>query len=264
MRGEAGHSVCAVGGPPKILPPAALGGGQRTARPTLGAGGGPANIPTAGGVGRRAGDCPPYLWGVVGGPANIPTAGGVGRRAEDCPPYLWGVVGGPANIPTSGGVGRRAEDCPPYLWGAGGGVANIPTTGGTGQECIYSGTHERRARSDAPYHPRACRAHTGRSVDPLPASPWTIGAQCRALPQLVELRRQAVVWSIDPHPMFCAFAQSFAHRIHEDVAGFLLQFPMIPQPMVKKISLPIHAGFARYELFPVLDRGLHARLARKG
>src|SRR6266487_5151965 len=77
------------------------------------------------------------------------------------------------------------------------------------------------------------------------------------------MRRPAVVWTINPQPILWALAQSFANRIHQDVAGFLLQLVMIAQPVVEEIALPIHAMFSSDELFPVLDARCHAWFARK-
>jgi len=48
-------------------------------------------------------------------------------------------------------------------------------------------------------------------------------------------------------------AQSFANRIHQDVAGFLFQFVMVAQAMIEEIALPIDTMFSCNELFPVLD-----------
>jgi hypothetical protein len=41
-----------------------------------------------------------------------------------------------------------------------------------------------------------------------------------------------------------SLAQSFANRIHQDVAGFLFEFVMIAQPVVEEIALPIDAMFS--------------------
>jgi hypothetical protein len=54
-------------------------------------------------------------------------------------------------------------------------------------------------------------------------------------------------------------AQSFADRIHQDVAGFLFQFVMVAQAMIEEIALPINAVFSCNELFPVLDGCCHSR-----
>jgi hypothetical protein len=43
-------------------------------------------------------------------------------------------------------------------------------------------------------------------------------------------------------------AQSFANRIHQDVAGFLFQFVMVAQAAVEEIALPIDAVFSCNEL----------------
>jgi hypothetical protein len=58
-------------------------------------------------------------------------------------------------------------------------------------------------------------------------------------------------------------AQSFPNRIHQDVAGFLVQFVVIAQAVIEKIALPIHAVLSGGELFPVLHRRFHSRVARK-
>ena len=79
----------------------------------------------------------------------------------------------------------------------------------------------------------------------------------RALPTW----RRSVVWAINPHPILGSLAQSFANRIHQDVASFLFEFVMIAQPVIEKIALPIHAMFSSDELFPVLERCRHSRFA---
>src|SRR5882724_3173853 len=81
----------------------------------------------------------------------------------------------------------------------------------------------------------------------------------RALP----MRRRAIVRAIYPQPIFNSLAQSFANRIHQDVAGFLVQFVMVAQAVIAKIALPIHAMFSGDELFPVLDGCCHSRFARE-
>jgi hypothetical protein len=58
-------------------------------------------------------------------------------------------------------------------------------------------------------------------------------------------------------------AQSFANRIHKDVAGFLFEFMMVTQAMIEKIALPIHAMFSGQEFLPVPDDCLHSRFARE-
>src|SRR5205823_10864595 len=82
----------------------------------------------------------------------------------------------------------------------------------------------------------------------------------RGLPAL-PTRRRPVIRTINPHPLLCSLAQSFADRIHEDVAGFLFQFMMTAQPVIKEIALPIHATFSSDELLPVRDGDLHSRFA---
>jgi hypothetical protein len=64
------------------------------------------------------------------------------------------------------------------------------------------------------------------------------------------MRRRAVVWTIYPQPILGSLAQSFADRIHQDVAGFLFEFVMIAQAVVEEIALPIHAMFSSDELLP--------------
>jgi hypothetical protein len=77
------------------------------------------------------------------------------------------------------------------------------------------------------------------------------------------MRRRAVVWTIYPQPIFGSLAQSFANRIHQDVAGFLFEFVMIAQPVIKKIALPIHRMFPSDELLPILDSRCHSRFTRE-
>src|SRR5262245_57224281 len=75
------------------------------------------------------------------------------------------------------------------------------------------------------------------------------------------LRRRAVVRTINPRPILCSLAQTFANRIHQDVTGFLVEFVMIAQAVVKKITLRMHAMFSHDELLPVLDSCCHSRFA---
>ena len=70
-----------------------------------------------------------------------------------------------------------------------------------------------------------------------------------------------VIRMINPRPILRSFAQSFANRIHQDVAGLLLQFMMVAQAVVEKIALPIHAMFSGDELLPIPDGRLHPRFA---
>jgi hypothetical protein len=60
-----------------------------------------------------------------------------------------------------------------------------------------------------------------------------------------------------------SLAQSFANRIHQDVAGFLFEFVMIAQPVVEEIALPIHAMFSSDEFFLILDGRCHSRFTWK-
>jgi hypothetical protein len=76
-------------------------------------------------------------------------------------------------------------------------------------------------------------------------------------------RRRPVVRTIDPHPLPRSVAQSFANRIHQDVAGFLFQFIVIAQAVIEKVALAIYAMLSGDELFPVLHRRFHSRFARK-
>ena len=81
--------------------------------------------------------------------------------------------------------------------------------------------------------------------------------ELRALPTW----RRSVVWALNPHPILGSLAQSFANRIHQDVASFLFEFVMIAQPVIEKIALLIHAMFSSDELLPILDGRCHSRLA---
>ncbi|HTD66467.1 MAG TPA: hypothetical protein VK846_08070 [Candidatus Limnocylindria bacterium] len=67
-----------------------------------------------------------------------------------------------------------------------------------------------------------------------------------------------------PRPIFGAFAQTFAHRIHFDVTRLLHQLMMVSHPMVEEIALPRDALAARQKFFPVLHELPHSRFARKG
>jgi hypothetical protein len=86
------------------------------------------------------------------------------------------------------------------------------------------------------------------------------GARRRTLPT----RRRTVIRTINPDPILRSLAQSFPNRIHQDVAGFLVQFVVIAKAVIEKIALPIHAVLSGDELFPVLHRRFHSRVARKG
>src|SRR5439155_4443197 len=77
------------------------------------------------------------------------------------------------------------------------------------------------------------------------------------------LRRRAIVWTINPQPILRSFAQAFADRIHQDVTGFLVQFVMVTQAVIKKIALPIDAMFSGNEFLPVLDRCCHSWFPRE-
>ena len=84
------------------------------------------------------------------------------------------------------------------------------------------------------------------------------GAQAAELPAL-PARWWAIVWPIDPYPIFCSLAQPFPNRIHENVTRFLFEFVMIPQAVIEKIALSFHAMFSGNELLPVFDSRLHPR-----
>jgi hypothetical protein len=75
------------------------------------------------------------------------------------------------------------------------------------------------------------------------------------------MRRRPVVRTIDPYPIVRSLAQSFANRIHQDVARFLFQFVMIAQAVIEKIALPIHAVRSSDEFLLVLHGCFHSRLA---
>ena len=83
--------------------------------------------------------------------------------------------------------------------------------------------------------------------------------ELRALPTW----RRSVVWAINPHPILGSLAQSFANRIHQDVASFLFEFVMIAQPVIEKIALLIHAMFSSDGLLPILDGRCHSRFTRE-
>jgi hypothetical protein len=74
---------------------------------------------------------------------------------------------------------------------------------------------------------------------------------------------QTVHWTINPHPILCAFTQTFANRIHQDVAHFFFEFVMVAQAVIEKIALLVHAIMSSDELLPVLDSRLHSRFARE-
>ena len=69
---------------------------------------------------------------------------------------------------------------------------------------------------------------------------------------------------INPNPIFDSFAQSASHWIHQNVRCLFIQFVMIPQPMVKKIPLPIDSMISRKKLFPIRDGCLDSGLGGKG
>ena len=75
--------------------------------------------------------------------------------------------------------------------------------------------------------------------------------------------RRTVVRTINPLPILRSLAQSFANRIHQDVAGFLFQFVMVSLAVIEKIALPTHAMLSGNELLPVLDGPCNSRLARE-
>ena len=82
-------------------------------------------------------------------------------------------------------------------------------------------------------------------------------SKLRKLPAL-PARRRKVVRTIDPHPIFWSLAQPLPSRIHQKVTGFFFQFVMIPQAVIEKIALPLHAMFSRNELLPIVDGRLHS------
>ena len=82
----------------------------------------------------------------------------------------------------------------------------------------------------------------------------------RSLPKR---RRRSFRWAINPHPIFRAFTQTFADRIHQNVAGLLFQFVIIAKPVIKEVALPGHTVFGGHELFPILHHRCHAWLARE-
>src|SRR5947207_12696659 len=77
------------------------------------------------------------------------------------------------------------------------------------------------------------------------------------------MRRGTIVWTIYPQPLLGSLAQSFANRIHQDVAGFLFEFVMIAQAVIEEIALPIHRMFPSDELLPILDGRCHSRFTRE-
>src|SRR6266496_570699 len=89
------------------------------------------------------------------------------------------------------------------------------------------------------------------------------GVQRTARPTLSKQRWRPVIRTINPHPILGSLAQSFANRIHQYVASFLLQFMMVAQAVIEEIALPIHAMLSGDELFPVLDGVFHSRFARE-
>src|SRR6185295_12389127 len=66
--------------------------------------------------------------------------------------------------------------------------------------------------------------------------------------------RRTILWAIDPHPLFSLLAQSSSHRIHQDVADLFLFLPVITQPMVEKVPLPINSLLPCEVSFPAGDR----------
>ena len=89
------------------------------------------------------------------------------------------------------------------------------------------------------------------------------GVQRTARPTSIKQRRQPVTRTINPYPILRSLAQSFANRIHQDVAGFLFQFVMVAQAVVEEITLPTRAMFSANEFLPVLDDRCHSRFARE-
>ena len=76
-------------------------------------------------------------------------------------------------------------------------------------------------------------------------------------------RRRTVIRTINPQPIVHSLAQPFANRIHQDIAGFFLQFVMVTKTVIEEIALPIHAMFSGNEPLPVLHRRCHSWIARK-
>jgi hypothetical protein len=93
-------------------------------------------------------------------------------------------------------------------------------------------------------------------------SPSTFAAR-RGLRALPERGRRAIIGAKNPYPIFGPLAQTFANRIHQNIMRLLFQFVMIAEPMIVKVSLPMHAMLSCHELLPVPDRGFHPRLARE-
>src|ERR1041385_8854968 len=76
-------------------------------------------------------------------------------------------------------------------------------------------------------------------------------------------RWRAIIWAIDPGPVFGAFAQAAPHRVHEDVIGLLLFLVMVAQAVVEEVSLPVNLLMRGEKMFPVPDGLLHPWLARE-
>jgi hypothetical protein len=72
-----------------------------------------------------------------------------------------------------------------------------------------------------------------------------------------------IIRAINPPPILRSVAQSFANRIHQNLARFLFQFVVVAQAVIKKIALPINTLISGDEPFPILNGGLHSRLAWK-
>ncbi len=69
---------------------------------------------------------------------------------------------------------------------------------------------------------------------------------------LAKQRRRAIVWTIDPQPVFGTLTQTLANGIHQDVTRLLLHFVMVAQAMIEEVALPIDAMFSGHILFQFL------------
>ena len=72
-----------------------------------------------------------------------------------------------------------------------------------------------------------------------------------------------IFWVINPRPIFCAFAQTFAHGIHQHVTHLLSFFVMIVQTMIEEVALPGNSLCASEVSLPVCHRRPDSRLTRK-
>ncbi len=75
--------------------------------------------------------------------------------------------------------------------------------------------------------------------------------------------RRAIIWAVDPYPIFHPFTQSFADGVHQDVARLFFQLVLVAQAVVKEIALPFDAVIHRCKFFPVGERRFHSRITRK-